>query len=434
MIKRLMLLTILFVVFSGCLEDNNSSMNSLMVGTAKADDLGREVLFESNSTTAVSDASIKGAAATTNYGTAVNLVVAGTSKKAVIRCEDCDDSLDERVFRVTSATLTLDVVGVNGTLSLDDSIGLYALLADDSARAYLEGSVTWNVRYGSVSWDAAGAGTSGIDYWATRIDAKSVSGWTALSSLPEFNIKMAFDSGKFGGFILAGINLEAGDSIKFASSEKTDEDETAPVFTIYAIEQNQVKSIFCNGGSGNYASGVYGVLLGEFTMLSYDAMLDSFDIDIYCSPVQGDSVFGVLYRNFAADSTFMEYSDDTIILNFSEGCHSIDLHFGMDSARSADRKICLADSSYIIGAYIGGVPAKASKTVWCITPDGPNDSGYFAGEPSYTSLVWDSRTAHGPCFRAYFQSLLGTIIIGKCESPETPYYNERTDQWSNMPL
>jgi hypothetical protein len=146
-------------------------------------------MVESFWTTAqVIDGSIKQAAATTNYGAITVLVVAGTSKKAVIRCVDCADSLQHKLFTVNTGTLTLDISGVNGTLADDDSVGIWALLPTSYEYGFTESQVTWTIRWTTDgNWATAGAGGSGEDFWATRLAAKSVSGWTALTTNPALH-------------------------------------------------------------------------------------------------------------------------------------------------------------------------------------------------------------------------------------------------------
>lgn len=375
----------------------------------------------------VDDCDMNSSAQTTNTGTATVTRVAHSLKrlKTLIRCNDCDDSLMARVFTIDTALLTLDCAAVKNVDDADDSIDVYALKATTYEYGFEEAVATWTLRWATDgNWQALGCSAADTDYVATRIASLSIAGWSAATN-PVINVKPAFDSGYHAGFLLVGRNFDA-DTIQFRSAEAIT--GTAPSFHIVATETNKVQNRWCDNGA--FGTGAASGCLGEFRMLSYKSKLDSVQLAINDNSTSNDSMFALVYDAFSNDSgPFIERSTDTVITNGGAACEYYTLHF-------AGTEEYGPDSVYLIGGF---VLSSAGNFRFCTsTPSGTAiDTGY------YITAINDPLGAHANavnydiCFKAFFTAITATgqvIIIGSCWSEETPYFDERTGQWSNISL
>lgn len=343
------------------------------------------------------------------------------------------DSLDGWV--TTGLTLGIVCNGSSGSWGAGDSLFLYV------AKRNVREIGCWNYfkssgdpAYDSV-WTTAG-GLDGTDDFWQAID--SVSANISSGDTVTFDIIMAADSqaewltGNTStsldhlGFIVRVNNAAkaAGKQLNFVADEAIGSvNEPFIVATYTLIDTMSIEPAACNMTNGGTNDAIY---VGTYAHYSYNANVDSVNVHLQDGSGSDDSVRVVIYRAYG-DSALVDSSDAIYEADGGSACEEIS--FVMDCSIKGD-------SSYFWGIihYDEG----ASTVSFCRVGGGSSGDAIIDIQTSIPANVQGATAGnldYAPCFKAYLSfpvaSTSQVIIIGSCESEDTPY--SHGDMWCSVP-
>jgi hypothetical protein len=367
-----------------------------------------------------------------------------------------DDSINTRIY--DTALLILDIASVSGTWTTADSLYIYALRPrTDTLLDVNYQAVTWNTYDGAISWGAVGAKSSDSDYHPTPLSKVSCNGITSSDSM-TFNIVMAFDSGWIpnngytdvaaSGFLILWPMLTSNSKyIRFVNSEALSGNKPRFHFNyrsacgVVGCDQavagkfgfNETARDTCS----NKTSGIFSssqIRGYKYKMYTSMGIVTQAKVRLCQNTTgTGDSLWA--YIADPVSSAILEISDPIIQEPLSANCSTMTFIF--DSATVID-----ANDTFVVGPIcrIDGSTPHAMACSWTGATTKSQQCGLLANSTwpptSISGITWNQYVRLMPCMTVYISmpDYKGqSLIIGSCESEETPYYWAEGREWMSVP-
>jgi len=364
-----------------------------------------------------------------NYGSDTFVVIGdepglGTEERALFRGTLLPDSM----FGRNAIAATLNLVVLSEAIAAAAQIVVHALEA--SAAVWIEVSdvtvkgACWDfARYTEATdtmwWASEGCKTSGTDFSATTLDSVDITS-VAVGDTISLDITAAVNAG-IKNFIVYMGNCSNANGINVFSSEAVSKQS---FISVNWIENEEISPV-CDNGQFAVPTGIGIYDVTAARMKTFDATLDSMSVRML--GVDNDTLFGLCYKNFDADSGLLEVGE-TLVVTTGATCEDVMLQF-------SGTTLLKADSSYFFG--VQHKPISQDAYSFCVTYRAADTSYYGTAYPNPIAGVKTTNGYSAVCFTAYLtedeaptDSGGRMLIISSCWSDETPHYDGQS--WSNI--
>jgi hypothetical protein len=358
----------------------------------------------------------------------------GDMQSPTIVWQSAGDSLDG--WDVSAMYLGIVCEAVTGTWDAGDSVFIRVAKRD------VRENGCWNYFKSEVElYDSAWTTPGGLhtNDFIQSIDSFSLNGIAAGDTI-IFDITLAADSSylwltgntatsqDYLGFIIV-INAAAeanGEYLKFTTDEALPSVNEPFIVATYTYSDSMIIE---PGGCDEAGFGAGDIYMGaRYPTGSFDAEVDSIKIRFDDGTGSVDSVVAAIYRAYG-DSSMIDSSNETYVADGGDGCEDVFLEFG-------DAKV-KADSEYFWGCFVYDF-GDANDYDICRIGSELSAGVYDVAAAVQANMQGATSCSEQflPCFTAYLSFWVAdasqVIIIGACESEETPYYNAGDDIYANV--